>query len=112
VLTKIVHEDARRFIKALCEATEGKPMQWRTIIGLSAKQAAVDYAIEKGLDTRRGWAQRVPDRGRQVKGGHSCRLRGVLEVCGVGRESGFTCVCLGAPPSYPSQDLAFARPAA
>jgi hypothetical protein len=48
VLTKIVHEDARKFIKALCEATEGKPMQWRTIIGLSAKQAAVDYAIEKG----------------------------------------------------------------
>ena len=51
----------------------------------------------------------MPDRRRQAKGGHRCRLRGVLEVLRGRRETGFTCVCLGVPASYPSQDLAFAR---
>ena len=43
-----VDQDARKFVKALYEATDGKSLQWRMIIGLSSKQAAVDYAVEKG----------------------------------------------------------------
>ena len=43
-----VDQDARKFVKALYKATEGKPLQWRLIIGLSSKQVAVDYAVEKG----------------------------------------------------------------
>jgi hypothetical protein len=58
--TKTDQEDARNFVKALYKATEGKPMQWRTIIGLSAKQTAVDYAVEEG------WLL--------VEGGHSVCL--------------------------------------
>jgi hypothetical protein len=53
-------EEARKLVKALYEATEGKAQQWRTIIGLSAKQSAVDYAVEKG------WIL--------VEGGHSVCL--------------------------------------
>jgi hypothetical protein len=41
-------QDARKLVKGLYTATEGKPMQWRMVIGLSAKQAEVDYAVEKG----------------------------------------------------------------
>ena len=37
-----VAQDARKFVKALYEATDGKSLQWRM------KQAAVDYAVEKG----------------------------------------------------------------
>jgi hypothetical protein len=43
-----VDQDARKFVEALYKATEGKPLQWRMVIGLSSKQAAVDYAVEKG----------------------------------------------------------------
>jgi hypothetical protein len=43
-----VDQDARKFVKALYEATDGKSLQWRMIIGLSSKQAAVDHAVEKG----------------------------------------------------------------
>ena len=46
--TRVDRQDARKFVKALYKAAEGKPMQWRMVIGLSAKQSAVDYAVEKG----------------------------------------------------------------
>src|SRR4029077_8670785 len=36
----------------------GKPMQWRMVTGLSSKQAAVDYVVEKG------WL--LVERGRSV----------------------------------------------
>ena len=35
-------------MKALYKATEGKPRQYRMVIGLASKQTAVDYAVEKG----------------------------------------------------------------
>ena len=39
-------------------------MQWRTILGLSAKQAAVDYAVEKGwIIVEEGCSVRVTDEG-------------------------------------------------
>jgi hypothetical protein len=47
VATK-VEQDARKFVKALYRATGGKPLLWRMLIGLSAKQGAVDYAVEQG----------------------------------------------------------------
>jgi len=34
--------------EALYKATEGKPRQYRMVIGLASKQTAVDYAVEKG----------------------------------------------------------------
>jgi hypothetical protein len=45
VATK-VDQEARKFVRALYRATE--PMQWRMLIGLSAKQAALDWAVEQG----------------------------------------------------------------
>ena len=42
-------------------------MQWRTILGLSAKQAAVDYAVEKGwIIVEEGCSVRVADEGRSL----------------------------------------------
>jgi hypothetical protein len=43
-----VDQDARKLVKSLYAAMGGKPMQWRMVTGLSSKQAAVDYAVEKG----------------------------------------------------------------
>jgi hypothetical protein len=55
---------ARYFAYKLYEATDGQPMQWRTILGLSAKQAAVDYAVEKGwIIVEEGCSVRVTDEG-------------------------------------------------
>jgi hypothetical protein len=48
VPTRVDRQDARKLVKSLHKATKGKPMHWRMIIGLSAKQSAVDYAVEKG----------------------------------------------------------------
>jgi hypothetical protein len=47
VPTRVDQEEARKFVKALYDATDGRPMQWRMIIRLSAKQSAVDYAVER-----------------------------------------------------------------
>jgi hypothetical protein len=41
-----VDQDARKLVKSLYAAMEGKPMQWQMVTGLSSKQAAVDYAVE------------------------------------------------------------------
>jgi hypothetical protein len=47
--SEIVDQDARKLVKALYEATDGSSMEWRMIIGRSARQAAaVDHAVEKG----------------------------------------------------------------
>jgi len=43
-----VELEARTLINSLYKATDGRPLLWRTIIGLSAKRAAVDYAAERG----------------------------------------------------------------
>jgi len=43
-----VELEARTLIKSLHTATDGRPLLWRTIIGLSAKRVAVDYAVERG----------------------------------------------------------------
>ena len=43
-----VDQDARKLVTTLFRATGGKPLLWRMLIGLSAKQAAVDYAVERG----------------------------------------------------------------
>jgi hypothetical protein len=47
VFTK-VDQEARNLVTSICRATGGKPLLWRMILGLSAKQAAVDYAVERG----------------------------------------------------------------
>jgi len=46
--TTNVDLEARELIKSLYKATDGKPLLWRTIIGLSAKRVAVDHAVERG----------------------------------------------------------------
>jgi hypothetical protein len=47
--TKIIDQDARKLVNAPYKATDGRPMEWRMIIGRSARQnAAVDHAVEKG----------------------------------------------------------------
>jgi hypothetical protein len=48
VPSRVDQKEARKFVKALYDATDGRPMQWRMIIRLSAKQSAVDYAVERG----------------------------------------------------------------
>jgi hypothetical protein len=53
-----VDQDARKLVKSLYTAMEAKPMQWPMVTGLSSKQAAVDYAVEKG------WL--LVERGRSV----------------------------------------------
>jgi hypothetical protein len=47
--TEVIDQDARKLVNALYEATDGRPMEWRMIIGRSARQAAaVNLAVEKG----------------------------------------------------------------
>jgi hypothetical protein len=40
--------DARKLVSSLYRATDGAPLQWRMLIGLSAIEPAVDYAVERG----------------------------------------------------------------
>jgi hypothetical protein len=47
VFTK-VDQEARNLVTSIYRATGGKPLLWRMLLGLSAKQAAVDYAVERG----------------------------------------------------------------
>jgi len=47
VFTK-VDQEARNLVTSVYRATDGRPLRWRMLIGLSAKQAAVDYAVERG----------------------------------------------------------------
>ena len=48
-MSTIVDQDARKLVNALYKATDGRPMEWRMVTGLSARQAAaVDHAVEKG----------------------------------------------------------------
>ena len=47
MLTK-VDQEARNLVTSVYRATDGRPLKWRMLIGLSAKQAAVDYAVERG----------------------------------------------------------------
>jgi hypothetical protein len=46
--TTKVDKDARKLVKALYRVTGGGSLKWRMLVGLSAKQAAVDYAVERG----------------------------------------------------------------
>jgi hypothetical protein len=41
-------QDACKFVHALYTATEGRPMDWRVMVGLADKRAAVEYAVEQG----------------------------------------------------------------
>ena len=43
-----VDQDARDLVTSVYRVTDGRPLKWRMLIGLSAKQAAVDYAVERG----------------------------------------------------------------
>jgi hypothetical protein len=61
--TKIDQNDARKFVKALYKATDGRAMQWRTVIGLSTKQAAMDHTVEKGLLVEGGHSGCLTDKG-------------------------------------------------
>ena len=47
VATK-VDQEAHKLVKVLYNATEGRPLRWRTVIGLADKQGAVDYAVKRG----------------------------------------------------------------
>jgi hypothetical protein len=76
VATTKVDLEARKLIKSLYEATDGRPLLWRTIIGLSANQAAVHYAVE------RGWI--VVESGRSV----CLTLKGVRLVRDASRRRG------------------------
>jgi hypothetical protein len=48
VAISTVELEARTIIESLYTATNGKPLLWRTLIGLSAKRAAADYAVKQG----------------------------------------------------------------
>jgi len=43
-----VDQEAHDLVMSVYRATDGRPLKWRMLIGLSAKQAAVDYAVERG----------------------------------------------------------------
>jgi hypothetical protein len=51
---------ALRPMRALCDATDGRPMQWRSLEGLDVPETndAVRYAVTRGG----GRAQRLPNR--------------------------------------------------
>ena len=42
------NEARLELVKLLYEATDGKPMEWRIVLGLSSKRGVVDYAVEQG----------------------------------------------------------------
>ena len=43
-----LQQDACKLVHALYTATEGRPMDWRVMIDLADKRAAVAYAVEQG----------------------------------------------------------------
>ena len=43
-----VDQEAYKLVNVLYKATEGRPLRWRTVIGLAEKQGAVDYAVKRG----------------------------------------------------------------
>ena len=42
-----VDQEAHKLVKVLYRATEGRPLRWRTVIGLAGKQGAVAYAVKR-----------------------------------------------------------------
>jgi hypothetical protein len=43
-----IDQEARKLVTSVYRATDGRPLKWRMLLGLSAKKAAVDYAVERG----------------------------------------------------------------
>jgi hypothetical protein len=43
-----IDQEARNLVTSVYRATDGRPLIWRMLLGMSAKQAAVDYAVERG----------------------------------------------------------------
>jgi hypothetical protein len=53
---------ARYFVYKLYDATDGRPMQWGTLLGMDESRATISRAVE------RGWVIRQPRSGAQGVG--------------------------------------------